>query len=67
MENKIICTNRVATHEYFVLDKIEAGIVLDGGEVKSLRNGNCNLKDSFCVVYNGELIIKNMHIPRVNA
>ena len=63
MEEKIICSNRLALHEYFVLDKIEAGIVLDGGEVKSLRMGNCNLKDSFCVVFNGELIIKNMHIP----
>ncbi|MBQ9756221.1 MAG: SsrA-binding protein SmpB [Clostridia bacterium] len=63
MEEKIICSNRSATHEYFVLDRIEAGIVLEGGEVKSLRKGNCNLKDSFCVVYNGELLIKNMHIP----
>ncbi len=63
MEEKIICSNRLALHEYFILDKIEVGIVLDGGEVKSLRMGNCNLKDSFCVVFNGELIIKNMHIP----
>ena len=62
MEEKIICTNRVANHEYFILDRIEAGIVLDGGEVKSLRLGNVNLKDSFCTIYNGELFIKNMHI-----
>lgn len=62
MEEKVISLNRSATHEYFVLDRIEAGIVLDGGEVKSLRAGNVNLKDSFCLVANGELIIKNMHI-----
>lgn len=63
MDGKVICTNRAANHEYFVLERIEAGIVLEGSEVKSLRLGNVNLKDSFCVEYNGELIIKNMHIP----
>ncbi len=62
MEEKNLCTNRVASHEYFILDKIEAGIVLEGAEVKSLRKGACNLKDSFCVVYGGEVFIKNMHI-----
>lgn len=62
MEQKVICLNRSATHDYFVVDRYEAGIVLDGGEVKSLRAGNVNLKDSFCLVANGELIIKNMHI-----
>ena len=62
MEEKIICSNRSATHEYFILDKFEAGIVLDGGEVKSIRKGSVNLKDSFCVIYNGELLIKNMHV-----
>lgn len=62
MEEKVICLNRAALHEYFILDRIEAGIVLDGGEVKSLRLGNCNLKDSFCSVHNGELLIRNMHI-----
>lgn len=62
MEDKTICCNRAASHEYFILDKIEAGIVLEGSEVKSLRLGNANLKDSFCMVQNGELFIKNMHI-----
>ena len=62
MEEKVICNNRVASHEYFILERLEAGIVLDGGEVKSLRAGNVNLKDSFCILSNGELIIKNMHI-----
>ena len=63
MEEKTIVTNRQATHEYFVLEKFEAGIVLEGSEVKSLRQGNCNLKESFCLISNGEMFIKNMHIP----
>ena len=62
MEEKVITTNRAATHEYFVLDRIEAGIVLEGSEVKSIRLNNVNLKDSFCVVYGGQMYIKNMHI-----
>ena len=62
MEEKVICLNRQANHEYFILERIEAGISLEGGEVKSLRGGGANLKDSFCVVYNGELLLKNMHI-----
>ena len=62
MEEKVITTNRAASHEYFILDRIEAGIVLEGSEVKSIRLGNVNLKDSFCVVYGGEMFIKNMHI-----
>lgn len=59
---KTVCLNRTANHEYFILDRIEAGMVLEGGEVKSIRNGQVNLKDSFCIVHNGEVIIKNMHI-----
>lgn len=62
MQEKTICLNRQASHEYFILERIETGIVLQGSEVKSLRLGNVNLKDSFCVVYNGEMLIKNMHI-----
>ena len=62
MDGKIIATNRVANHEYFILDRFETGIVLDGGEIKSLRGGNCNLRDSFCVFYGGEIFVKNMHI-----
>lgn len=62
MEEKVICVNRQANHEYFILERVEAGIELEGAEVKSLRQGNVNLKDSFCVVYNGEMYIKNMHI-----
>ena len=62
MEEKVISTNRTAYHDYFVLEKIEAGIVLEGSEVKSLRVNSCNLKDSFCLISNGEMLLKNMHI-----
>ena len=63
MENtKTIATNKKAYHEYFVLETYEAGITLTGTEVKSIRAGGVNLKDSWCTVDNGELIIKQMHI-----
>ncbi len=62
MKEKIICSNKYAFHEYSVLETYEAGIVLEGSEVKSLRAGNVNLKDSFCLIQNGEAFIKNMHI-----
>ena len=59
---KQIAYNRYATYEYFIIEKFEAGIVLEGAEVKSLRAGNCNLKDSFCILRDGELTLKNLHI-----
>ena len=59
---KVICENREARHEYFIIDSYEAGISLDGGEVKSIRLGNVNLKDSFCSIGNGSVFIKNIHI-----
>ena len=59
---KEICTNRKAFHEYFVLERFEAGIELAGTEVKSVRGGNVNLKDSFCTVKDGELFLRGMHI-----
>ena len=62
MEGKTITLNRIATHEFFILERVEAGIVLEGSEVKSLRQGSVNLKDSFCTIHNGEMLIKNMHI-----
>lgn len=58
-----IAYNKYALYEYFVLEKFEAGIVLEGAEVKQLRMGNCNLKDSFCLLRGGELTLKNLHIP----
>ncbi len=57
-----IANNRAAYHEYFVEDKFEAGIELFGTEVKSLRGGRVNLKDSFCRIDNGELVAFGIHI-----
>jgi len=62
MKDNTICLNRQATHEYFIIERIETGIVLEGSEVKSLRMGSVNLKDSFCVAVDGQMYIKNMHI-----
>ena len=63
MENtKTIAKNKKAYHEYFVLESFEAGISLSGTEVKSIRAGGVNLKDSWCSIDDGELIIKQMHI-----
>ncbi len=59
---KTIAKNKKAYHDYFVLSTYEAGIELYGTEVKSVRNGNVNLKDCFCNIDNGEIFIKNMHI-----
>lgn len=59
---KVICENREARHEYFITDSVEAGISLDGGEVKSIRLGNVNMKDSFCSVSEKGVFVKNMHI-----
>ena len=59
---KEITSNRKAFHEYFVLERYEAGIELAGTEVKSIRSGNVNLKDAFCTVKNGELFLRGMHI-----
>ena len=59
---KIIAQNKKAFHDYFVIEKYEAGIELFGTEVKSLRNGQVNLKDSFCKIYNGELYALGVHI-----
>ena len=58
----VIALNKQAKFEYFVEETFEAGIALEGGEVKSLRMGNCSLQDSFCFVRNGEAVLKNMHI-----
>jgi SsrA-binding protein len=54
--------NRSAFHEYFIDDKYEAGIVLLGTEVKSLRAGRASFNDSFCVIHNGEIWIRSLHI-----
>ena len=59
---KIIAENRKARHDYFVEDTYEAGIALFGTEVKSIRQGSVNLKDSYCRVENGEMIAYGIHI-----
>ena len=59
---KQIAANRQARHEYFVEESMEAGIELFGTEVKSLRNGGLNLKDSWCSFEKGELFVRQMHI-----
>ena len=59
---KKIAENRKAYHEYFVLERFEAGIELAGTEVKSIRAGQVNLKDCFCTVKDGELFVRGMHI-----
>ena len=63
MENtKTITTNKKAFHEYFVLESLECGIELSGTEIKSIRQGGANLKDAWCSVDGGEMIIKQLHI-----
>jgi len=59
---KQVAQNRKAYHEYFILEKYEAGVELFGTEVKSIRLGNINLKDSYCMIKDGELFARGMHI-----
>jgi SsrA-binding protein len=59
---KIITENRQAKFEYFIEDTYISGIVLEGSEVKSIRAGSINLKDSFCSIYKGEMFLRNAHI-----
>ena len=59
---KIIANNKKARYEYFIEETYEAGIVLKGTEVKSIRQGKVSIKESFCQIRNGELFIYNMHI-----
>ena len=61
---KIIADNRKASFDYFLEDRYEAGLVLTGTEIKSLRKGSCNIRDSYIVVRNGEAYILNMHISK---
>ena len=59
---RIIATNRKAYHDYFILETFEAGIALSGTEVKSIRAGTLNLKDSYVIIKNGEANVLSMHI-----
>ena len=62
MGEKLVCNNKRAFHEYFIEERYEAGMVLRGTEVKSLRLGRANLSDSFALVKGGEAFIHNLHI-----
>ena len=62
MGEKHICNNKKAYHDYFIEEKLEAGLVLTGTEVKSLRTGKANLNDSFMLVRGGEAFLHNLHI-----
>lgn len=61
-QNKSIAKNSKAFHDYFVEDRYEAGIELTGTEVKSIRQGAVNLKDSFCTIKDGQMSLNGMHI-----
>lgn len=63
MSHTLIANNKKAFHDYFIDDKIEAGLVLSGTEVKSLRNSGASLKEAFCRIVGGEVFIYNMTIP----
>ena len=59
---KTVASNRKAYHDYFIEEKYEAGIELSGTEVKSIRQGQVNLKDSYAIVKDGEMMVHGMHI-----
>lgn len=61
--NSTLATNRRARHDYKILDTIECGMVLVGTEIKSMREGKISLVDSFATIDNGEVFIRNLHIP----
>lgn len=61
-ESKPLAQNKKASHDYFIEDTYEAGMVLTGTEIKSLRTGRANINDAFATIRNGEIFIHNMHI-----
>lgn len=61
--NKVVATNRKARHDYAILETFEAGVALMGTEVKSLRDGTASLADAFATVDDGEIWLRNLHIP----
>ncbi len=62
MDRKVVTTNRKAFHDFIIFEKYEAGIVLSGTEIKSIRAGAINLKDSFCKIDDNEIFLYNCHI-----
>jgi len=67
MAEKTIATNRKARHDYFIDETLEAGIALTGTEIKSIRAGRVNLRDSYCLIRDGEAWLLNMHIAQYDA
>lgn len=61
-DGKVLAQNKKASHDYFIEDTFEAGMVLTGTEIKSLRNGRANIGDAFATIRNGEIFIHNLHI-----
>ena len=61
-EGKVLAQNRKASHDYIILDTIEAGMVLTGTEIKSVRKATINLKDGYASIRNGEVFLQNVHI-----
>ncbi len=61
---KLIASNKIASHEYFLYDKYECGLVLHGTEIKSIREGKVNIKDSYALIRNNQAYIINMHIGK---
>ncbi|ALS24368.1 MULTISPECIES: SsrA-binding protein SmpB [Paenibacillus] len=61
-ENKVLAQNKKASHDYFIEDTYECGLVLTGTEIKSLRQGRANIGDAFATIRNGEAFVHNMHI-----
>lgn len=61
-DSKVLAQNKKASHDYFIEDTYEAGLVLTGTEIKSLRTGRANIGDAFATIRNGEIFIHNMHI-----
>ena len=64
--NRRLAENRLARHQYQILETLETGIELLGTEVKSIRAGNANLRDGFCIIRKGELHLHNVHISQLN-
>ncbi|MGZ9586992.1 SsrA-binding protein SmpB [Paenibacillus marinisediminis] len=61
-ENKVLAQNKKASHDYFIEETYEAGMVLTGTEIKSLRRGRANIGDAFATIRNGEMFVHNLHI-----
>ncbi|MDQ0244669.1 SsrA-binding protein [Bacillus fengqiuensis] len=61
-EGKVVAQNKKAYHDYFIEETYETGMVLQGTEIKSIRNGRANLKDSYARIHNGEVFLYNMHV-----